>query len=178
MDTFASKNRRFYAEKMGEIVTDRLEANFRELMNYDFTAQMEDSLDEVASHKAEWKKGLDSFFSDFTNQLEKAEKDPEEGGMLPNQMVLTSIDCPTCGRKMGIRTATTGVFLGCSGYALSPKERCKTTINLVPENEVLNVLEGDDAETNALRAKRRCKKCGTAMDSYLIDPKTQTARLW
>ncbi|MDI4739962.1 hypothetical protein MJN54_28345, partial [Salmonella enterica subsp. enterica serovar Kentucky] len=32
-----------------------------------------------------------------------------------------------------------------SGYALSPKERCKTTINLVPENEVLNVLEGDDA---------------------------------
>lgn len=82
-------------------------------MNYDFTAQMEDSLDEVASHKAEWKKVLDSFFSDFTNQLEKAEKDPEEGGMLPNQMVLTSIDCPTCGRKMGIRTATTGVFLGC-----------------------------------------------------------------
>jgi DNA topoisomerase-1 len=139
-------------------------------MNYDFTAQMEDSLDQVASHQAEWKKVLDSFFSDFTDQLEKAEKDPEEGGMLPNQMVLTSIDCPTCGRKMGIRTATTGVFLGCSGYALSPKERCKTTINLVPENEVLNVLEGDDAETNALRAKRRCKKCGTAMDSYLIDP--------
>ncbi len=165
------ENRRFYAEKMGEIVTDRLEANFRELMNYDFTAQMEDSLDQVASHKAEWKKVLDSFFSDFTNQLEKAEKDPEEGGMLPNQMVLTSIDCPTCGRKMGIRTATTGVFLGCSGYALPPKERCKTTINLVPENEVLNVLEGDDAETNALRAKRRCQKCGTAMDSYLIDPK-------
>ncbi len=49
--------------------------------------------------------------------------------MRPNQMVLTSIDCPTCGRKMGIRTASTGVFLGCSGYALPPKERCKTTIN-------------------------------------------------
>lgn len=110
---------------MGEIVTDRLEANFRELMNYDFTAQMEDSLDQVASHQAEWKKVLDSFFSDFTDQLEKAEKDPEEGGMLPNQMVLTSIDCPTCGRKMGIRTATTGVFLGCSGYALSPKSAAK-----------------------------------------------------
>lgn len=59
---------------MGEIVTDRLEANFRELMNYDFTAQMEDSLDQVASHQAEWKKVLDSFFSDFTNQLEKPRK--------------------------------------------------------------------------------------------------------
>ncbi|MDQ9416864.1 type I DNA topoisomerase [Serratia marcescens] len=163
------ESRRFYAEKMGEIVTDRLEENFRELMNYDFTARMEDGLDEVANNQAEWKAVLDEFFVDFSEQLETAEKDPEEGGMRPNQMVMTSIDCPTCGRKMGIRTASTGVFLGCSGYALPPKERCKTTINLVPEAEVLNILEGDEAETNALRARRRCKKCGTAMDSYLID---------
>ncbi|WP_409075694.1 type I DNA topoisomerase [Pantoea sp. C3] len=163
------ENRRFYAEKMGEIVTDRLEENFRELMNYDFTARMENNLDQVANNQAKWKAVLDNFFSDFSQQLEQAEKDPEEGGMQPNQMVLTSIDCPTCSRPMGIRTASTGVFLGCSGYALPPKERCKQTINLIPENEVLNILEGDDAETNALRARRRCQKCGTAMDSYLID---------
>ncbi|WP_145509019.1 type I DNA topoisomerase [Yersinia alsatica] len=163
------ENRRFYAEKMGEIVTDRLEENFRELMNYDFTARMESGLDQVANDQAEWKAVLDGFFAEFSQQLEKAEKDPEEGGMRPNQMVMTSIDCPTCGRSMGIRTASTGVFLGCSGYALPPKERCKTTINLVPEAEILNILEGDDAETNALRARRRCQKCGTAMDSYLID---------
>ncbi|ANE77332.1 type I DNA topoisomerase [Dickeya solani] len=163
------ENRRFYAEKMGEIVTDRLEDNFRELMNYDFTARMENSLDLVANSQAEWKAVLDEFFAEFSKQLETAELEPDEGGMKPNQMVLTSIDCPTCGRKMGIRTASTGVFLGCSGYALPPKERCKTTINLIPEEEVLNVLEGDEAETNALRARRRCSKCGTAMDSYLID---------
>ncbi|WP_241648543.1 type I DNA topoisomerase [Rosenbergiella collisarenosi] len=165
------ENRRFYAEKMGEIVTDRLEENFQELMNYDFTARMENHLDQVANKEAEWKGVLDTFFGDFTSQLTQAEKDPEEGGMQPNPMVLTSIDCPTCDRAMGIRTATTGVFLGCSGYALPPKERCKQTINLIPENEVLNILEGDDAETNALRARRRCEKCGTAMDSYLIDEK-------
>ncbi|MGG2142381.1 type I DNA topoisomerase [Symbiopectobacterium sp. RP] len=163
------ENRRFYAEKMGEIVTDRLEENFRELMNYDFTAHMESSLDQVANNQAEWKGVLDEFFAEFSQQLEKAEMDPDAGGMRPNAMVLTTIDCPTCGRKMGIRTASTGVFLGCSGYALTPKERCKTTINLIPEAEVLNVLEGDEAETNALRARRRCGKCGTAMDSYLID---------
>ncbi len=62
-------------------------------MNYDFTAQMEDRLDQVANHQAEWKEVLNHFFGDFTTQLATAEKDPEEGGMQPNPMVLTSIDC-------------------------------------------------------------------------------------
>ncbi len=68
------ENRRFYAEKMGEIVTDRLEENFRELMNYDFTARMESGLDQVANDQAEWKAVLDGFFAEFSEQLEKAEK--------------------------------------------------------------------------------------------------------
>ena len=71
--------------------------------------------------------------------------------MRANQMVLTDIDCPDCGRKMGIRTATTGVFLGCSGYALPPKERCKKTINLVSADEFVSATDGDEAETDALR---------------------------
>ena len=50
------ESRRFYAEKMGEIVTDRLEENFRELMNYDFTARMEDGLDEVANNQPSGKR--------------------------------------------------------------------------------------------------------------------------
>lgn len=163
------ENRRFYAEKMGEIVTDRLGTSFRELMNYDFTAHMENKLDAVASHQAQWKEVLDKFFGEFNQQLELAGTSPEQGGMQPNQVVMTSIECPSCDRSMGIRTASTGVFLGCAGYVLPPKERCKKTINLIPENELLNILEGDDAETNALRARQRCAKCGTAMDSYLID---------
>ena len=68
---------------------------------------------------------------------------------------------------MMIRTASTGVFLGCSGYALPPKERCKATINLVPGNEV--AADDDEGESRVLRGKRRCGLCGTAMDSYLID---------
>ncbi len=106
------ENRRFYAEKMGEIVTDRLEENFRDLMNYDFTAQMEDRLDQVVNHQAEWKEVLNHFFGDFTTQLATAEKDPEEGGMQPNPMVLTSIDCPTCGRKMGFVPPAPAFSLG------------------------------------------------------------------
>ncbi|WP_289117256.1 type I DNA topoisomerase [uncultured Idiomarina sp.] len=163
------ENRRFFAEKMGEIVNDRLIENFTELMNYNFTAEMEQALDDIAAGKRNWKETLDSFYEDFKQRLEKAELDPEEGGMRANSVVLTDIDCPECGRKMGIRTASTGVFLGCSGYNLPPKERCTKTINLTPGEEAIEVSDEEERETEALRAKKRCPKCGTAMDSYLID---------
>ncbi|WP_273991615.1 type I DNA topoisomerase [Vibrio parahaemolyticus] len=164
------EQRRFYAEKMGEIVTDRLDDSFNDLMNYDFTARMEQKLDQIAEGEVKWKAVLDNFFADFTGDLEKAELDESEGGMKLNHIVMTDIECPTCGRPMGIRTASTGVFLGCSGYALPPKERCKTTINLGDEEGIINVLE-EDVETAALRAKKRCPICETAMDAYLIDDK-------
>ncbi len=164
------EQRRFYAEKMGEIVTDRLDDSFTDLMNYDFTARMEQKLDQIAIGDANWKGVLDHFFADFSQNLEQAEQDEDNGGMKLNHIVMTDIECPTCGRPMGIRTASTGVFLGCSGYALPPKERCKTTINLGSEEGIINVLE-EDVETAALRAKKRCPICGTAMDAYLIDDK-------
>ena len=160
--------RRFYAEKMGEIVTDRLDGSFNDLMNYDFTARMEAKLDSIAEGSITWTQVLDDFFNDFTTDLDKADLDESEGGMTPNKIVETNIECPTCSRPMGIRTASTGVFLGCSGYALPPKERCKTTINLGDEDGIINVLE-EDVETAALRAKKRCPICETAMDAYLID---------
>ncbi|MBA5762454.1 type I DNA topoisomerase [Vibrio sp. 404] len=162
------EQRRFYAEKMGEIVTDRLDGSFLELMNYTFTSRMEEKLDQIATGDADWKSVLDNFFTDFSGDLVKAEQDEELGGMKPNHIVYTDIECPTCSRPMGIRTASTGVFLGCSGYALPPKERCKTTINLGDEEGIINVLE-EDVETAALRAKKRCPICETAMDAYLID---------
>ena len=70
---------------------------------------------------------------------------------------------------MQIRTASTGVFLGCSGYNLPPKERCKATMNLVSGDEVVSVEEDDEAESRALISKKRCTLCNTSMDSYLID---------
>lgn len=164
--------RRFYAVKMGEIVTDRLSENFVDLMSYDFTAQMESKLDAIAEGQANWTDELDHFYKDLTNLLDKAERPVEEGGMRLNEpVVIEEVHCPTCQRPMGIRTASTGVFLGCSGYALPPKERCKTTINLVDGEEVIDVLNTEDAETVALMAKKRCPKCDMAMDSYLIDEK-------
>ncbi|MCC4274793.1 type I DNA topoisomerase [Marinomonas communis] len=160
------ENRRFYAEKMGDIVTDRLVASFDDLMNYSFTAQMEEKLDDIAEGEQDWIKVLNNFYSDFSKTLNQAEA--EDGGMAPNEPTPTDIPCPTCGRPMQIRTASTGVFLSCSGYALPPKERCKATINLVSGDEAVAV-DDEEGESKALINKRRCDICGSAMDSYLVD---------
>jgi DNA topoisomerase-1 len=163
------ENKRFYAEKMGEIVNDRLMENFDDLMSFDFTANMEQHLDDIAHGNKDWKDVLNEFYSGFYGKLLNAEKAPEEGGMRLNQAVPVHIDCDKCGREMNVRTASTGVFLGCSGYNLPPKERCTNTMNLTSGDEVVKVDDEDELETEALRSKKRCPKCGTAMDSYLVD---------
>jgi DNA topoisomerase-1 len=91
------ENRRFFAEKMGDIVTDRLVQSFNSLMNYSFTAQMEEELDDIAQGEKDWIKVLDDFYSDFSNTLTVAES--EDGGMAPNEPTPTDIACPTCGHQ-------------------------------------------------------------------------------
>lgn len=164
------EKRRFYAQKMGDIVTERLVESFADLMDYDFTANMEASLDDVAKGRRQWRDLLDSFYHEFSKTLLKAEND-DDGGMRPNSPTETDISCGTCGRNMQIRTGSTGVFLGCSGYSLPPKERCKSTMNLVAGDEAVNVDEDDEAEAKLLIKKRHCVICNTAMDGYFLDEK-------
>ncbi|KAF0809424.1 DNA topoisomerase I subunit omega [Alcanivorax sp. S71-1-4] len=168
------QNRRFYAEKMGDIVTDRLVENFPNLLDYGFTARMEETLDRIASGELKWRDVLDEFYADFRAKLEAAQGDgagkQAQGGMRANLPTDTDIACPTCGRPMQIRTGSTGVFLGCSGYSLPPKERCTATLNLLPGEEAVSA-DDDEAEALEQRRKKRCPICGTAMDSYLLDEK-------
>jgi len=163
------ENKRFYAEKMGDIVTERLQESFPAVLDYGFTATLEEHLDEIAEGNRDWQEQLDEFYEEFSAELAKAEQD--EGGMRRNEPTMTDIACETCERPMQVRTASTGVFLGCSGYALPPKERCKTTVNLIPGDEAVSEDADDEAESRQLRTRHRCKKCNTAMDSYLIDEK-------
>ncbi len=160
------QNKRFYAEKIGDVVTERLNETFNELLDYNFTAQLEEGLDKVSDGNLEWKSLLDDFYKDFDKKVEDA---GGEDGMRSNEPSMTDIKCSKCGRDMQIRTASTGVFMGCSGYGLPPKERCKNTINLISGDEVVSVNGDDEEESRILRNKRRCEKCNTAMDSYLID---------
>lgn len=167
-----TESKRFFALKMGDIVAERLQESFAELMDYDFTAKMEESLDKVAGGEKNWKVLLDEFYAGFTSQLVKAEG--EDGGMRTNDPTETNIECPKCGRHMQIRTASTGVFLGCSGYGLPPKERCKSTINLTPGDDAIRTDTAEEAEAQEnilLRNKHRCSACNTAMEPYLIDEK-------
>ena len=69
---------------------------------------------------------------------------------------------------MQVRNGSTGVFLGCSGYALKPKERCKQTINLIRGEEVVDV-DDEEGESKLLMERRKCLKCGSIMLSHLID---------
>ena len=162
------ENRRFYAQKIGDIVTSRLDDAFPNLMDYGFTASLEEDLDEIAEAKENWKGVLDRFYKDFTGRIAAADTT-----MRGNEPVPTPIACTTCGRPMAIRTGRTGVFLGCTGYNLPPKERCTATVNLVPGNEVVATSENEDetseAEAKHLHDQRRCPVCSTAMDAYLVD---------
>ena len=165
------ENKRLFAEKMGDIVTDRLTASFPDLMDYTFTAALEDKLDHVAEGDTDWKDVLDNFYGDFKKKVEHA-KDAD--GMRPNDPTdVPDVHCDLCDRPMQLRTGSTGVFLGCTGYNLPPKERCKGTKNLMPVEAFANLdeAEGDDeaAEVRDLMEKKRCPKCGTAMNGYIVD---------
>ena len=107
------ENRRFYAERVGELVTERLVENFNDLLDYGFTARMEEQLDAVAQGDTDWRKVLDTFYDGFSERLVEAAD--AENGMRPNEPTNTDIECPKCQRHMQVRAASTGVFLGCSG---------------------------------------------------------------
>ncbi|MBO1529790.1 type I DNA topoisomerase [Psychrobacter sp. F1192] len=165
------ENKRLFAEKMGDIVTDRLTDSFPDLMDYTFTAALEDKLDYVATGERDWKDVLDNFYGDFKIKLDKAK---DKDGMRPNDPTdVPDVHCDLCDRPMQLRTGSTGVFLGCTGYNLPPKERCKGTKNLMPVEAFANLddSESDDdtAEVKDLMEKKRCPKCGTAMNGYIVD---------
>ncbi|MEE2783204.1 MAG: type I DNA topoisomerase [Pseudomonadota bacterium] len=160
-------NRRLHAEKIGELVTDRLTENFSDLMDYGFTANMESQLDEVAQGHAQWDGVLDAFYDVFSEKLVAAQD--KDAGMRANEPTDTNVPCTTCGRQLQIRTGSTGVFLGCSGYALKPKERCTSTVNLIPGEEGIDLDADDEGESKLLRSMRNCPRCGAIMLSYLVD---------
>jgi Zn-finger domain associated with topoisomerase type I len=109
---------------------------------------------------------LDNFYRAFQNDLNSASD--EYGGMRPGNIPTeTNITCP-CGKtNMVIRNSSNGVFLGCSGYQNSGDEKCKETLNLISGDEAISIDDNEEVEN--LLIKKRCPRCETSMDNYLID---------
>lgn len=109
------KGQVFHATDLGKKITDELQ-NFFTFMDYDYTAKMEQQLDEIEGGKVNHIDMLKKFFPEFKKELDRAYL--KHGGIL----------CDKCGSPMATRTTKTGdKFLGCSGYP-----RCKNTINILP----------------------------------------------
>ena len=87
------ENKRFFVKKIGHIVAERLIESFHDIMDYDFTANLENSLDEVANGEADWRNVLDNFYKSFQNDLISASD--EDSGMRPGNIpTTTDIVCP------------------------------------------------------------------------------------
>lgn len=161
-------NKRFHVEKVGEIVSNRLNESFHDLVDYEFTKRLEEKLDDISEGHTFWKDALDEFYQDFIASLDKASQ--TEGGMRPNTPVVTDIACNKCGRPMAIRNAQTGTFLGCTGYNLKGDDKCKNTMDLsqdIPEIE--GDLDEEEKENLTLRQRERCHICNSAMTPFLLD---------
>lgn len=99
--------------KLGEIVDNLLEKNFKDIVDIKFTADMENQLDEIAQGHEDYIKMLKDFYTPFITNLNQVE-DKIEKVQIPVEM--TDIKCELCGRNMVIKQGRYGKFLACSGY--------------------------------------------------------------
>jgi DNA topoisomerase-1 len=123
---------------LGFLVTDLLVESFPDILNVEFTAGMEDELDKIEIGKEKWTKAMKRFYTPFSRDLKKAEKEMRD---VKRQEVPTDLDCDKCGAKMVIKWGRNGEFLACPQYP-----ECKNTknfkrddnggIEIVPEEEV------------------------------------------
>lgn len=117
--------RRFYPTPIGIAVNDLLVEHFPDIVDLEFTALMEGSLDRVEEGQEDWVSILRKFYGPFKAELDKAER------MLPKAEFKdepTDEVCPNCGRPMVIKSGRFGRFISCTGYP-----ECKTTRPIIKD---------------------------------------------
>lgn len=112
---------------LGEVITELMKEHFPHILDVKFTADMENSLDEVEQGKKSWVSTLEDFYGDFSQTLEEAEKKMEGKRVkIPDEE--TDVICERCGRKMVIKIGKYGRFLACPGFP-----ECENTKKIVQE---------------------------------------------
>ena len=122
----AIKERRLSPEEPAYKVTDLLVEHFPEVVDLEFTARMEEQLDDVAAGRQEWVPMVRSFWDPFSAKV------IEGRTKIAKQVEMTDIDCPVSGHKMMKRYGRNGWFLGCSAYP-----ECKHTMPIPGEEPVI-----------------------------------------
>lgn len=114
--------------ELGILVNDLMKEYFPNIMDYQFTAEMEEKLDKVEEGKIEWRSLLEEFYIPFQEYLKHAETSMEK---IEIQDEVSDVICDNCGRHMVIKTGRYGKFLACPGFP-----ECKNTKPIVEEIDV------------------------------------------
>jgi len=133
---------------LGRTVCKQLVSQFSNIMDYKFTAGMEEKLDLIAEQKLVWNVVLDEFYKPFMEVVNSVMKN--------GQKVVIESDklCPNCGKKMLVRTSRFGnQFLGCSGYP-----DCKTIISINHMSELEGENNSPDSSSEQI-VEEKCEKC-------------------
>ena len=129
---------------LGKTVCKQLVTQFSDIMDYAFTAGMEEKLDMIADKKAVWNDVLQNFYDPFIDNVNDVMSNAQK------VKIESDVTCPNCGRKMIVRTNRFGSqFLGCSGYP-----ECKTILSLDKSGAVIN--NANEPE----KSDEKCEKCG------------------
>ena len=149
----------FVPTPLGEITNKLMEENFSTIVDYGFTAEMEDDLDKIENGDATMNAVLTRFWDDFSKQLEVAEKTLGENSIeIPPEE--TDFLCDKCGSRMIVRNGRFGKFAACPNYPTCRSTRPLTAPPAVQEP----VVEEEKPEKKApVVADFKCEKCGSKM---------------
>ena len=141
----------FQPTELGLVVSGLLTEHFPGIINIEFTAQMEDELDEIAGKKREWVSVVQDFYSPFEKSLERASQVMERVKLSEE---LTEETCPQCSKPLAIKIGRYGKFLACSGYP-----DCKYTKSLQIKTGVSCPECGGDIVEKISKKKRTFYGC-------------------
>ena len=151
-------NKKLKPTSIAFVVIDLLIKHFPKIVDYAFTAKMEDDLDSIAEGEKKWQPVIGEFYSDFHDNLKKKEEEIKKSDIMPEEK--STEVCDKCGAPMIIKIGRYGKFLACSAYP-----DCKNIKKFVGEGSTYEKKE-PDAKTLELQKKydgEVCEKCGSAM---------------